>query len=159
MALAVPDIYLTAADYRTQTTVPDLVSPLTDEEVEALLLEAMALLDAYVGEGWVPFTDGQEFIFPRCQDEDANGDPFIPRPVSLATRIAADAILEERHKGVLPHQVASEGNLGHSYAKHNRTAQPDLHFDVIPPKAMALLEKFKRAGGCLGVNDAECAVV
>lgn len=139
--------YLSAEDYQGQSTVPNLVQKMSGEEVEALLLETMALIDAYIGDGWTPFDDDQEFTFPRDIDEDANGNIAIPRPVSLATRLIADAILEERQKGVLPHQVASEGNEGHSYSKYAKSLETEQGFDVFPPSAIALLQKYRRAGG------------
>lgn len=145
--------YLSAEDYRDQTTVPSLVTPLSDDEVTSLLLETMALMDAYIGDGWLPHEDDQEFIFPRSVDEDASGVAFIPRPVALAARMVADAILEERHKGVLPHMVASESSEGHSYAKHNRTVEPDMGFDVLPPSAIALLQRYRRMGGVWAVDE------
>lgn len=149
-----PDtFYLTAEVYKAQTTVSPLVTLLTEEEVTDVLLEAMTLIDAYIGDGWMPYDDEQEFIFPRSLDEDANEDPYIPRPISLATRMIADAILEEREKGVLPHQVAGEGSEGHSYTKHSRMVEPDSGFEVIPPSALALLQKFKRTGGQWAVDD------
>jgi hypothetical protein len=145
--------YLTAADYREQTTVPTLITPLTPEEVTDLLLETMVLIDAYVGDGWILFEDDQEFIFPRSVDEDEDGDADVPRPVALATRMIADAILEERQKGVLPHQVASESSEGHSYQKHTQSIEVDQGFAVFPPSAVALLQKYRRVGGQWAVEE------
>src|SRR5947209_390827 len=117
MPLSDPDnMYLEADDYKEQTTVLTLVSALSGEAVTSLLLETMAEIDAYIGAGWAPLVDGQEFIFPRFRDTDSDGSAVIPRPVSLATRMIADAILRQRKKGVLPHEVASESKLGHSYS-------------------------------------------
>ncbi len=144
--------YLDEEDYQAQTTVPNLVDPLSDDAVELLLLETMAVIDAYVGQGWTPYDDDQEFIFPRYQDEGDDGEPFIPRPVSLATRMIADAIMQQRQSGVSPHEVASETNLGHSYSKKEATPA-DAGFDFIPSTALALLEKYKRQGGMFGIDQ------
>ena len=145
--------YLSAEDYREQTTVPNLITPLTGDSVELLLLETMAIIDAYIGEGWIPYEDDQEFIFPRSVDEDSDGEPVIPRFVALATRMIADAIIEERRSGILPHLVASESNEGHAYSKHARSIEPDRGFDAIPPSAQALLEKYRKVGGQWAVED------
>lgn len=151
-----PDmLYLEAEDYQDQTKAPTLVSPLSGEEVDEILLEAMTLIDAYIGDGWTPFDDEQEFIFPREQDEDSDGNAEIPRPIAIATRMIADAILLRRQKGVLPHEVASESNLGHSYQKHTRSAEPDPGFEWVPPDALALLQKYRRVGGCFAVSSDE----
>lgn len=141
-----PDtFYLTADDYRVKTTVPNLLKPLSEEDVTDVLLEAMTILDARIGEGWAPYENEQEFIFPRSVDEDANRAPFIPRSISLATRMIADSILEKRENGVLPHEVASESSEGHSYSKHARMV--DDGFDIIPPEAKNIIQKYVRVGG------------
>lgn len=156
-----PEIfYLTEAEYRNQTTVPSLVGSsesevLTDDEVESLLLEAMALIDAYIGDGWTPYDDDQEFIFPRYQDEDASETAFIPRAVSLSTRLIADAILQQRQKGVLPHELESESNLGHSFSKKASGATTPFGFDVIPPTALGLLQKYRLGGGQFAIAQDE----
>ncbi len=152
MPLNPETFYLSAVDYRSQTTVPNLITPLTDDSVELLLLETMAVIDAYIGEGWTPHESDQEFIFPRSVDEDLDGESVIPRSVSLATRLIADAIMEERRTGVLPHLVASEGNEGHSYSKTTQSMN-ELEFQVIPPTALALLQKFRRIGGQWAVEE------
>lgn len=142
------------------TTVPALVSPLSGDEVKALLLEAMVQIDAFVGGGWEPFEDGQEFIFPRCQDIDSSGKAVIPRPVALVTRMVADAIVTKRKRGVLPHEVASESKLGHSYQKHARGSAPDPGFSHFPPEAMAILERagfYRHQGGILATDDPSLA--
>jgi hypothetical protein len=147
-----PDVfYLSAKDYQKQTSVPALVEPLTGDAVTQLLLETMALMDAYVGSGWAPFDPDQEFIFPRSDDRADDGTSFIPRPVALATRIIADAILEERSKGVLPHQVVSESSEGHSYTKHYSSLE--VGFEVIPPNAQVFLDKYRRHGGQFAVQE------
>lgn len=150
--------YLEVEDYQDQTTVPTTIDAMTDDEVESLLLETMAVIDAYIGSGWAPFDDSQEFIFPRCQDEDDDGNAFIPRPVSLATRMIADAIVQQRQKGVSPHEVASETNLGHSYSKKDSVVSGDHGFEVVPPSACGLLEKYKRQGGMWAVDQSVCDV-
>ena len=144
-----PDVfYLSADDYRAQTLVPALVTPLSDDAVTSLLLEVMVDIDAYIGVGWTPLKDGQEFIFPRYQDT----DPGMPRSIAIATRLIADAILTKRSKGVLPHEVVSEGNLGHNYQK-KATPQARAGFEYFPPEACAKLEPFIRSGGQLAVPD------
>lgn len=145
--------YLSASDYQGKSTVPTLVTPLTEEEVEELLLETMTLIDAYIGEGWSPSDENQEFIFPRSVDEDVDGNAEVPRSIALATRMIADAILEERQKGVLPHQVVGESSEGHSYQKHSRTIEPQQGFDVFPPIAIAILTKYRRVGGQFAVDN------
>lgn len=148
-----PDLfYLEVDDYRDQTQVPALVSA-TDSVVESLLLEAMVLIDAYIAEGWVRYDDDQEFIFPRIQDTDDDEAPFIPRPIALATRDIADAILTKRSKGILPDEIQSETNLSHSYTKKSQASTIDSGFEIIPSSTAAILEKFRRIGGMLGVND------
>lgn len=160
-----PEIfYLTADDYRTQTSVLSLVGSseapvLSDDAVESLLLETMSVIDAYIGDGWTPFDDDQEFIFPRYQDEDASGVAFIPRAVSLSTRLIADAILQKRQKGVLPHELESESNLGHSFTKKASGGATPLGFDVIPPSALALLQKYRLAGGQFAIPQDNLGMV
>ncbi|HEV7282301.1 MAG TPA: hypothetical protein VGN57_19015 [Pirellulaceae bacterium] len=144
--------YLTAADYRTQSTVQTLLQAKTNEEVESLVIEAMALIDAYIGSGWAPYDDEQEFVFPRTQDENA-GETFIPRRVALATRMVADSMLERRHKGVLPHEVASWGGEGHSYTKHKRTQEAEIGFESFPPEVYPLLDPYRRVGGYFAVGE------
>lgn len=150
--------YLTAADYKPKTTVPSLVSALSDDAAEELLLEAMASIDAYIGKGWPPFEDEQEFIFPRSVDEDSSGDAFIPRSVAIATRMVADAILQKRQNGgkrILPSEVASESNLGHSYTKVRSTVERPTGFQWWPEEVFAFLEPYVRRGGYLGLDETD----
>lgn len=150
--------YLTADEYAgTDTTdgitqVPTLVSALSSDEVTALLLETMAQIDAFCGGGWTPFEDDQEFIFPRYQDTDSDGNALIPRPVALATRMIADAILTKRSEGVLPHEVASETNLGHAYTR-KQTSQSEPGFEHFPPEACGLLQQYRKTGGMFALDD------
>lgn len=134
------------------TQVPTLVTPLSSEAVTALLLETMAQIDAYCGGGWTPFEDDQEFIFPRCQDTDSDGNALIPRSVALATRMIADAILSKRAEGVLPHEVASEANLGHSVTR-KATQQVEQGFEHFPPAVFGLLQKYRKFGGMMALDD------
>ena len=133
--------------------VPTYVMPLTREEVESLLLETMTEIDAYLGFGWTPLVDEQEFIFPRDLDKDDDGIVVIPRPVSLATRHVADAILTLRKRGVLPHQVAAESKLGHSVTKHDRRAEPEAGFEHWPPVVFGLLQKLRQLPSEWAVSD------
>ena len=160
-----PEIfYLTVEEYRAQTTVPSLVGssdsgPLTDDAVESLLLETMAVIDAYIGDGWTPYDDDQEFIFPRYQDEDDDGAAFVPRAVSLSTRMVADAILQKRQKGVLPHEVESESNLGHSVTKRALGSNIELPFSQIPPEAIGLLQRYRLNGGTFAIPQDDYGMV
>jgi hypothetical protein len=165
--------YVTANEYRglaedgetvavtqLKTTVPALVSPLSSDEVTSLLLDAMVEIDAFIGGGWEPLEDGQEFTFPRCQDTDDDGAAVIPRAVALATRMVADAIISKRKRGVLPHEIASESKLGHSYSKHTRGSAPDFGFEHWPPEAMAILDRagfYRKIGGMLATDDPSLA--
>lgn len=147
--------YITAADYRAKTKVPDLVGAdddgaMSDDEVEELVLETMAMIDAYIGEGWIRNEDDQEFIFPRIQDEEDN-TPYIPRSIALATRLIADAIVSKQSGRMLAHEVTSETNLGHSYTKKD-SSQAESGFEIFPPSAIALLDKYRRLGGVFGIN-------
>lgn len=158
MPLSNPDtFYLTAEEYGQQTTVPTLVNQLPGNQVTSLLLETMAEIDGYIGGGWTPFDDEQEFIFPRCQDTDSEDNAVIPRPVSLATRMIADAILSKRVKGVLPHELAGESNLGHTYNKRQRTIEPPLGLEHWPPQAFVHLDRYCHHGGQLAVDDPSLA--
>lgn len=145
--------YLSAEEYREQTTAPTLVSSLSDSAVKPHLLRCMVEIDAYIGEGWTPYTDGQEFVFPRSRDENSAGEPEIPRAVSLATCMIADAILQQRNMGVLPHEVASESNLGHSFTKHTKRVETEKGFEHWPPQVFALLDPLRLNGGFLAVPD------
>ena len=135
------------------TTVPTLVDQLSSEQVKALLLETMVEIDGYCGSGWTPFNDEQEFTFPRYQDTDDDGNPVIPRPVALSTRMIADAILQKRQKVMLPHEVESESNLGHSYTKRKQTQEAEFGLEHWPPQAFKHLEKYRRIGGTLAIED------
>ena len=144
MSLTDPSVfYLSVADYREQTLAPTPISKLADSAVKSLLLETMARIDAYVGGGWEPFADGQEFIFPRSADEDDDGNAVIPRPVQLATRMIADAVVKKRQSGVLAHEVASESNLGHSYQRKTGSRAGEYGFEDFPPEAAKLLEQYR----------------
>ena len=123
--------YLTVENYRSKTQYPSLAGTsdvLDDDDATDLILEAMTSIDSYIGAGWTPFTDDQEFIFPREQDTDSDDNAEIPRPVAIVTRMIADAILQKRatggKRGVLPQELSSESNEGHSYSKHTRTIEP-----------------------------------
>lgn len=152
--MANPDTwYLTAAEYRAQSTVPTLFSSSSDAEVQSLLLEVMAGIDAFIGGGWEPFTDGQEFIFPRVQDTDDDEEAMIPRSVSLATRMIADAVLKKRQRGILDHEVASDTRLGRSVVKHKRSIEAEIGTEHWPPEAVLLLQKYKRVGGEFALDD------
>ncbi|PQO47377.1 hypothetical protein [Blastopirellula marina] len=151
--------YITVEDYRAQSQAPTLVpsGDEVDEEVEALILEGMVSIDAYIGRGWTPYEVDQEFIFPRAHDE-LNGSAFIPRAVALATRKVTDAILIKRQQqgeqGVLAHEVVSETNLGHSYSRTQRKVEVPRGFEWWPADVFALLEPFVRRGGMLGLDEA-----
>lgn len=149
--MANPELfYLSADEYRTQSTAQALVSPLTDEQVTALLLEIMVAVDGYVGNGWTPLDDGQEFVFPRYQDTDAGDNGTIPRPVALVTRVLADALLTLRARGVLPHMVASESSLGLTM---KQTKQPEPGYEWWPPEAFAYLEQYRWNGGSFALSN------
>lgn len=155
--LETSDLYITVKDYRAQSQAPTIV-PADDDVVEALILEGMVSIDAYIGLGWTPYYENQEFIFPRAHDE-LDGSPFIPRAVALATRKVADAILLRRQQqgeqGVLAHEVVSESNLGHSYSKRQRGADLPTGFEWWPPDVFALLERYVRRGGMLGIDEVD----
>lgn len=144
--------YLTAEDYKEQTFVPAMVRDLSDDAIESLLLEIMAGIDAYVGPQ-VRYDSKQEFYFPRYEDtDDAGINPFIPRPVSLATRIIADATLKRRISGVSPHELQSETNLGHSFTR-KQTAMTEKGFEDWPPEAFRLLDQYRNNGGTLALSS------
>lgn len=147
--------YVTVDDYRTSTSVPNLVGPdnngpLSDDQVKSLILRVMVEIDGYVGGRGTPLEDEQEFIFPRDGDVDSSGAADIPRPVTLAAVAIADAILQKRERGVLPDEVASEGNLGHSYSKFDRAQRP-VGYEHWPNEAFVYLEGFWAKGGELAV--------
>lgn len=150
--MANPALYLSADAFRAKTQAPTLVTPLTDEEVEDLIIEAMIEIDAYAGDGWTPHDDAQEYVFPRLQDTDGEDNGTVPPTVALATRILADAILQQRSGGVLAHEVESETNLGHSYTKR-RGAQAPPGYEHWPPRLFALLANYRSFGGQLALND------
>lgn len=152
--------YLSVSDYRSKTQYPSLAGTtavLSNDDATDLILEAMVSIDAYIGAGWTPFADDQEFIFPREQDEDSDGNAEIPRAVAIATRMVADAILQKRpqngNKGVLPQELQSESNEGHAYSKRNRTIEPEPGFEWWPPEAFAYLQKYRRVGGVFGLDQ------
>lgn len=156
--------YITVSDYRDETQNPSLVGSgeslvLSNDQVTSLLLEAMVSIDSYIGAGWTPLVDDQEFIFPRAQDEDTDGNAVIPRAVSTVTRMVADAILQKRptggKKGVLAHELASESNEGHSFSKHTRTIEPLQGFEWWPPEAFAYLAKYVRHGGVWAIDQTD----
>jgi len=150
--------YITVDDYRTQSQAQSYV-PAEDDDVTTLILEAMVSIDAYIGKGWTPYADSQEFIFPREQDEDSNETPFIPRPISLAARKVADAILLKRQKsgeqGVLAHEVASESNLGHSFQRKENKIDVPMGFEWWPRDVFGIIEPFIRHGGYLAIDETE----
>ena len=158
-----PDnFYITVSDYRDETQNPSLVgtsgSPvLSDAQVTSLLLEAMVSIDSYIGAGWTPYADDQEFIFPREQDIDSDDAVEIPRPISIVARMVADAILLRRNtggkRGVLAHELASESNEGHSFSKHARTIEPLQGFEWWPPEAFGYLAKYVRHGGVWAIDQ------
>lgn len=153
-----PDVfYLSVADYRTKTQAPTLAEVFSDDDVEELLLEAMTSLDAYIGPGWTPLVDDQEFIFPREQDVDSSDTAEIPRPIAIATRLIADAILLRRpsggNRGVLPQEISSESNEGHSFTKRSQTIEPMQGFSWWPEDVFGLLQKYVRHGGVLALDE------
>lgn len=144
--------YLSVDDYREQSSVPDLVDT-DDDVVKSLLLDTMVEIDAYIGGGWAPLEEDQEFLFPRLQDTDDAGDAAIPRCVAIATRKIADAKLQKAVSGVLPHEVATESNLGHSYQKNTQRTEVRRGFEHWPPEVFAILEPVAFVGGELAVPD------
>ncbi len=149
--MANPDLfYLSAEEYRDQTLAPALLNPLTDPAVEYLLLEIMVGIDAYIGAGWTTLDDEQEFIFPRYQDTDGDDNGIIPRPVALATRILADALLTRRSRGVLPHEIASESNLGISMKE---TVKAEPGYEWWPPEVFGILQSFRQVGGSFALSN------
>lgn len=156
MALSDPtDFYETVDNFKTLTQQSTLTGALTDDQVKALLLETMTVIDGYVGRGWTPFTEGQEFIFPRSIDEDSSGSSFIPRSVTLATRMIADAILVKRSKGVTPDELVSETDIGYSYTKASQNGNIDPLYSWIPKDALALLAECRRVGGYLALDESD----
>src|SRR4051812_28028099 len=57
--------------------------PLTDKE--KCLRRASRDIDRYKGRAGVPFLEGQPLLFPRTQDVDALGDPYVLTAVKRAT--------------------------------------------------------------------------
>jgi hypothetical protein len=156
MPLSDPDhFYETVANYKTLTQQSALVSVLTDGQVKALLLEAMSLIDGYIGRGWEPFATDQEFIFPRSQDQDSEGTAFVPRPVTTAARLVADAVMLRRTKGISPDEVQSESHLGFSYQKKQSPIHNENGFAWFPQEAIALLEQYRRNGGVFGLDESD----
>ncbi|QDT46168.1 hypothetical protein Pan258_01850 [Symmachiella dynata] len=158
-----PDtFYLSVSAYRDKTQYPSLAGTsdvLSDDAATDLILEAMMSIDSYIGAGWTPLADDQEFIFPREQDTDSAGIAEIPRPIAIVTRMVADAILLKRPKGgkrgVLPQEISSESNEGHSYSKHSRTIEPLQGFEWWPREAFGYLQKFVRHGGVWAVDQTD----
>lgn len=144
--------YLSVSDYRAQSAVPSLL-PTEDAAVKSLLLETMVEIDAYIGGGWARLDDDQEFLFPRIQDTDDAGDASIPRCVAIATRKIADAKLQKADAGILPHEIATESNLGHSYQKNTQRTEVRRGFEHWPPEVFAILEPVAFAGGEFAVPD------
>lgn len=138
--------YVTVSDYQTKSL--QSLSGLSNDQIKALVLDAMSQVDSYVGQGWKPFDEDQEFIFPRKSDKDDDGNGFIPRAITSATIIIADSILLMRTKGFRPDDIQSESADGTSYTKRQKRA---LH-NVIPDEAVTLLEKYRIGlGGILGL--------
>lgn len=140
--------YVTVDNYKTLSLQSSHLASLSDDQVKSLVLDAMQQVDGYVGLGWKPFDDEQEFIFPRSSDEDDDGVAFIPRAVTSATVIIADSILLRRTKGFSPDDIQSESALGVSYTKRAKTAK----HHTIPDEAIGLLQEYAIGlGGVLGV--------
>lgn len=137
--------YVTVSDYKTKSL--QSLSGFTNDQLKALLLDAMSQVDSYVGQGWKPFDEDQEFIFPRSSDE-TDGTAFIPRAITSATIIIADSILLMRTKGFRPDDIQSESADGTSYTKRQKKS---LH-NVIPDEAVTLLDEYRIGlGGVLGL--------
>ena len=144
-------LYIEIADYRSDTNQSSLVGPddatgpLTDTQVKSLILESMVMIDGFVGEGWEPFDEDQEFVFPRCIDTDSAGAVDLPRTLTIAARLLCDHILVNRTKGINPDDIQSESDLGYSYSKFDRKSKTNS--TQLPDAVVELLERYRVAGG------------
>lgn len=139
--------YVSVADYKTLSLQSSHLASLSDDQVKSIVLDAMQQVDGYVGLGWKPFDDEQEFIFPRLHDEN-DGTAFIPRAITSATVIIADSILLRRTKGFSPDDIQSESALGFSYTKRTQVKQ----HHTIPDEAVSLIQDYRIGlGGVLGL--------
>lgn len=141
-----PDtLYIELADYRKKSRAKPIIQQMEDEDLTEYIIEAMTLMDSYLGTAWNRDEEDQEFIFPRDIDTDQLEAPYIPRGISLACRIIVDNLVRKDMGGVAAHEVQSESNAGHSYSKFDG-AQPERGFGDIPPRAMGLLAPFAENG-------------
>lgn len=144
--------YITVDQYTTDTTQSGHVVGLSSDEVKSLILDSMVLIDAFIGKGGVPFDESQEFIFPRSEDVDSSGNAFVPRKLTLATRLLCDHLIVTRTKGVSPSEIASESDLGYSYSKFDRALKGN--YTSLPDTVYELIEDYilGSGGGVLGIQ-------
>jgi hypothetical protein len=141
-----PDTYyITVSDYSDTTAQSQIVSALSPDQKNNLILEAMTLIDAHIGEGWERADSEQEFIFPRTIDI----NPLIPRPITIATRLLADRLIVKQTKGILPDEMQSESDQGYSYSRFTTQKKHSILSDEI----LSLLDKYTMGtnGGYFGI--------
>jgi len=142
--------YCSLADYKAESLQQSYVATLSDTQITNLLLDVQLHIDSYIGNGWTPFDEEQEYVFPREVDTDSDGNSTIPRAVKAATILTADSILVKRTKGVSPDEIQSESDLGYSYTKFSKVNEQS--HSVIPKDALSLIDKYALgSGGVFGL--------
>ena len=83
-------VYVTIQDVKDSTWKAWIIA-LTDAEIQELIYKAQYRIDNYIGSYWVPFVDGQEFIFPVLMDD---GTSYIPTDIKQASIFVINQIFE-----------------------------------------------------------------
>lgn len=145
---ATADSYLTVA--AADALAGDDIGPERDAWSKAdadlkdrALLRATREVDAYVATGWSPYSSDQVLVFPREIDVNAEGDPFIPRKVVLATYQQAIYILKNRE--ALATMNAHRARAGDVDPDSAYGVDPANGPSVISPMAMHYLAGFRTA--------------
>lgn len=143
---AAPDtLYITVEEYRDHSKIKPIITRFEDVDVEDYIVEAMMLIDGYIGTAWNRDSSDQEFIFPRDIDTEDLEAPYIPRGIETACRMICDVIIKKDMGAVSAHEIQSETNAGHSYTKVQGN-RPERGFEDIPPRALGILSQYAENG-------------
>ncbi|MFW5720786.1 MAG: hypothetical protein ACOCWW_00205 [Bacteroidota bacterium] len=145
--------YLTADEVKSTTRITSLSSSDNDSLINKLIVETEDLVDAYCGkqEHHPDEDDNLDRVFPRIQDEDDDGNFIIPDAVKRAALIVVEVLFlqgepnlesfsEAKAKEEISESRYSYENMGGG-ANFNPSNSEKL---LLPPKARALLNPFKR---------------
>ena len=138
-------VYVTIQDVKDSTWKAWIIA-LTDAEIQELIYKAQYRIDNYIWSYWVPFVDGQEFIFPVLMDD---GTSYIPTDIKQASIFVINQIFEngdtitssQTSWWEIVQEVVGDRRIVYS---EWTTSNNKLSILWIPAEAEAILRKYRQ---------------